>query len=556
MSKGVYQRWQKRQELREHYRKQSLPLYESQLEALFGKRQPNTTPNEGRQANIRVGGSYAVICQDNDQYYRVVFVKANPQTGGVQLLMANPVMGVPPEGIQVVEPEKLYQFQKNNQNLQGLNQAFPHWNNQKQSEYERWGAKPTAYDEQQANIDNTASIDEETKLDKVGSEDGDIDNDGDRDSTDQYLSNRRKAIGKAIAKDEEEDKETCEEGWAAPLKVAGKEVLKQVAAQLAADATEYAVKKGVQAGRNAGKKAETAAAKTLKGDKDTISTEEFNQLPFHEQRELLEGLPAWVAPAAIGAGVGAIGSKLLSKKEEDFLMTPDQVAELEKEKKSPLAKKVKGERKKGVQKEATTDIAAKRAELKAKTEQERKERELEQKAQQDTLTKSLSDMRAAQDARDAEYKETELAKEREAQLQQRIEKEVEQKVSAATNSKNEALPAWVAPAAVGAGVGVLATKAFSKKNEETGAEYHARMSKKVMPWEVPNTTRSNTTPEVEARVKKQQADARKAASDRQAAAKAKEASMSSSDKAKRDNERMAKAYASPRRGVGGGVRAD
>ena len=38
------------------------------------------------------------------------------------------------------------------------------------------------------------------KMDPVGKEDKDIDNDGDHDSTDKYLLNRRKAIGKAIAK--------------------------------------------------------------------------------------------------------------------------------------------------------------------------------------------------------------------------------------------------------------------------------------------------------------------------------------------------------------------
>ena len=37
-------------------------------------------------------------------------------------------------------------------------------------------------------------------MDPVGKEDKDIDNDGDHDKTDKYLSNRRKAIGKAIAK--------------------------------------------------------------------------------------------------------------------------------------------------------------------------------------------------------------------------------------------------------------------------------------------------------------------------------------------------------------------
>ena len=40
----------------------------------------------------------------------------------------------------------------------------------------------------------------EEKLDAVGKEDGDIDNDGDQDDSDEYLANRRKAIAKAIKK--------------------------------------------------------------------------------------------------------------------------------------------------------------------------------------------------------------------------------------------------------------------------------------------------------------------------------------------------------------------
>ena len=39
-------------------------------------------------------------------------------------------------------------------------------------------------------------------LDPVGKEDGDVDNDGDKDSSDSYLMKRRKAIGKAMAKEE------------------------------------------------------------------------------------------------------------------------------------------------------------------------------------------------------------------------------------------------------------------------------------------------------------------------------------------------------------------
>ena len=36
------------------------------------------------------------------------------------------------------------------------------------------------------------------KLDAVGKEDGDVDNDGDKDSSDEYLMKRRKAIAKAM----------------------------------------------------------------------------------------------------------------------------------------------------------------------------------------------------------------------------------------------------------------------------------------------------------------------------------------------------------------------
>ena len=50
---------------------------------------------------------------------------------------------------------------------------------------------------------------EKKKLDPVGKEDDDIDNDGDVDSSDKYLKNRRKAIGKAIKKEEVE----VEEGY-------------------------------------------------------------------------------------------------------------------------------------------------------------------------------------------------------------------------------------------------------------------------------------------------------------------------------------------------------
>ena len=47
---------------------------------------------------------------------------------------------------------------------------------------------------------NVEIIDEKKKLDPVGKEDGDVDNDGDKDSSDSYLMNRRRAVAKAMGK--------------------------------------------------------------------------------------------------------------------------------------------------------------------------------------------------------------------------------------------------------------------------------------------------------------------------------------------------------------------
>ena len=47
---------------------------------------------------------------------------------------------------------------------------------------------------------NAEIIDEKKKLDPVGKEDGDVDNDGDKDASDSYLMNRRRAVAKAMGK--------------------------------------------------------------------------------------------------------------------------------------------------------------------------------------------------------------------------------------------------------------------------------------------------------------------------------------------------------------------
>ena len=51
--------------------------------------------------------------------------------------------------------------------------------------------------------EETKMIPTNEKMDPVGQEDGDVDNDGDKDSSDNYLMKRRKAIAKAMGKRDE-----------------------------------------------------------------------------------------------------------------------------------------------------------------------------------------------------------------------------------------------------------------------------------------------------------------------------------------------------------------
>jgi hypothetical protein len=60
-------------------------------------------------------------------------------------------------------------------------------------------------------------------MDPVGKEDEDIDNDGDSDKSDKYLSNRRKAIGKAMSEEEEMEEEGEEEGEEEEMEEEGEE---------------------------------------------------------------------------------------------------------------------------------------------------------------------------------------------------------------------------------------------------------------------------------------------------------------------------------------------
>ena len=60
--------------------------------------------------------------------------------------------------------------------------------------------EPLAGDEIE-DYDPSAYNRKDEKMDPVGKEDDDVDNDGDSDETDDYLKNRRKAVGKAMKKE-------------------------------------------------------------------------------------------------------------------------------------------------------------------------------------------------------------------------------------------------------------------------------------------------------------------------------------------------------------------
>ena len=60
--------------------------------------------------------------------------------------------------------------------------------------------RPGMFEGKKKRIKDTGKEDDGKGMDRVGSEDGDVDNDGDSDKSDDYLKNRRKEIGKSINK--------------------------------------------------------------------------------------------------------------------------------------------------------------------------------------------------------------------------------------------------------------------------------------------------------------------------------------------------------------------
>ena len=79
-----------------------------------------------QQLNIKMKPNqvYAVIADDDDRYYRTVMIKQNDFTNGFSLKVSNPVMGIVPDGIQVVSQHSVFKQMREMDAFQSL-EAFP-----------------------------------------------------------------------------------------------------------------------------------------------------------------------------------------------------------------------------------------------------------------------------------------------------------------------------------------------------------------------------------------------------------------------------------------------
>ena len=71
---------------------------------------------------------YAVICPDNENYYRTVMIKTVPMTGGFQTFISNPVYGEVPDQMQMVDQSQVFkQMREMNASMSMTTMdAFPH----------------------------------------------------------------------------------------------------------------------------------------------------------------------------------------------------------------------------------------------------------------------------------------------------------------------------------------------------------------------------------------------------------------------------------------------
>ena len=145
---------------------------------------------------------------------------------------------------------------------------------------------------------NAEIIDEKKKLDPVGKEDGDVDNDGDKDSSDSYLMNRRRAVAKAM----------------------GKKMKKE-------ETEELDEKKGLYANIHAKRKRGEAPAKP--GDEDYPAKDAFKKAAKTAKKEEVEIEEGSLKQARknVGASTGWDGYKAKGTKTKNGRQVPNCVKE-------------------------------------------------------------------------------------------------------------------------------------------------------------------------------------------------------------------------------------
>ena len=100
----------------------TMQLYQQALKKLVdasGGGQQFRQDQRKLQRTIRENQVYAVLCPDNEYYYRTIFLKKN-FVGNLVPAISNAIYGVVPDGIDVVAPEAVTKYLRQN-NLTNFN---------------------------------------------------------------------------------------------------------------------------------------------------------------------------------------------------------------------------------------------------------------------------------------------------------------------------------------------------------------------------------------------------------------------------------------------------
>ena len=105
----------------------NMMLYKNTLEKLTNNASGSKSERQDRrELNIKMKPNeiYAVLCSDNENYYRTVSIRKNDFTNGYSLNTSNPVYGIVPDGIQIVSQHAVFKQMRDMDGFRSL-EAFP-----------------------------------------------------------------------------------------------------------------------------------------------------------------------------------------------------------------------------------------------------------------------------------------------------------------------------------------------------------------------------------------------------------------------------------------------